>query len=399
MKLNGTDYSRLLAAWMLILMRSHCVAALDPDPPSPQVRWLGNALRRLQHSCSVPDDDVYTATKNLDTEVGVEIAGCFSPPCAIALDETQAYSELMTACQAAGGVFYEVALEITCPALSIQFTNWPLCWESQDVSSACTPDSAEGALELGMDVEGCTNTASLTGTTDFSGSGVTDPVPTDPPVSTVTIPTDPPASTGSVPTDPPASSPSDSSSGSCIVTSNSLETARSVLDSELALEIAACFTYPCLIDVSSTQGYTEMMDGCEAAGGAFHVVSMSLSCFAFAVEYFGYPECFVSESQDSSCSTDRLEDGWEIAWDTDDCSETATHTGTIDFSDGSSPAGDDPDTIAPTAAVSSAQGPEASKPTSSRDGPGATVLIPASRAWNVIAQTNSGMIFLATFLP
>jgi hypothetical protein len=54
------------------------------------------------------------------------------------------------------------------------------------------------------------------------------------------------------------------------------------------------------------------------------------------------PECFVSESENSGCTTDLLEDYFEYLWDNENCTESATHTSTTDFSDtwpsGSAPA-------------------------------------------------------------
>jgi hypothetical protein len=254
---------------------------------------------------------VSNATTSVDVEVAAEIETCVSFPCVLAVDDTKAYGDLMDVCDAAGGVFYEFALEVTCASTSYQFDNWPVCWKSPDVNSACTADSAEGALESGMDVEGCTEVASLTGTTDFSDS------------------------TGSAPMDPPSTAPS------CMITTNAVEAARDSLSTEILTDANDCSARLCEVDVETVEGFDDLKDACELAAGAFHLQSVNVTCSTVTYRLSNVPECFVSESENSECTTDLLEDYFEDFWDNENCTESASHTSTTDFS-GSGPTGSAP---------------------------------------------------------
>jgi hypothetical protein len=319
-----------MVPWMLILASVYA-AALAADPPTLQ--WLD--ARRMQSGCLVTSAGAETAGANVFSSVADEMELCSSYPCLIAVDNTQAYSDLMAACEAAGAVFHEFSLDITCEGFSYEISKLPLCLISEDINSACTPDSGELALESILDVAGCTDLASHTGTTDFSASGPTGSVPTDPPVSTVTIPTDAPATTGSVPTDPPAASPS--SLSFCTVGSSTVDTARADLDTEVLADAGACTSSPCVIEVESNPEYNAMMDACESAQGAFYVFSVVLTCTAGTLQINDYPDCLASESQDPDCTTDSLETNMASLWDNDGCTETATLISTTDFSGGPSP--------------------------------------------------------------
>jgi hypothetical protein len=123
-----------------------------------------------QHTCMIPGYAVASADYNVIDQVVDEILLCVTDPCIIDVDKTPAFSELRDACQAAGGAFHLFTHQVKCTGISFQYNNWPLCWESQTVNSACTIEAAEDFRESTINAADCTDVASHTETTDFSVS-------------------------------------------------------------------------------------------------------------------------------------------------------------------------------------------------------------------------------------
>jgi hypothetical protein len=274
---------------MLSFLSVHRASA--PTPPYPPAN-----ARRLQGNCVISGADVSSAALNVDAEVAGEIEECDSFPCAIAVEDNQAYSELIDACRAAEGVFHVFSLEVTCANISYQFSGWPVCWESQEVNFACTADFAEGALESAIDVEDCVNVASHTGTTDFSGS-------------------------------PPINSPV-----SCGIPSDAVDMARYNLGTEL-LGGSDCQASPCEFDVQSYHEYAEMVAACEGADGSLHVFLIVLQCPDYTIQFNDYPDCFLSQKKNSGCTVDYLEAFMDFQWDQVyvNCTTTSSQTDVMDF--------------------------------------------------------------------
>jgi hypothetical protein len=251
------------------------------------------------YSCVMPGTEVAVASANFAAVAAKAMEGCKTFPCTVAMEDTDAYGLVRDACNATGGALHAFTLNFTCSSNSVVFNNYSVC-------SACTANSTKADLESVNDIESCTDVYSHTGTTDFSGS---------------------------VPTDPPASSPSDSSP-SCLVMSSAVQMARGDLDDQVGSDILDCVTFKldCGFDVSRKHGYTELMDACEAAKGVFHIIKLNMVCPYLSLEFNNYPECLVSENQDSACTAAFLEDSFETAWDVDGCDEIATHTGTTNVS-------------------------------------------------------------------
>jgi hypothetical protein len=293
-------------------LNGHGASAAMLEGNFGQRRWLGLPARRLQPSCFMPGADVSDAATSVDADAAAEIKNCVSSPCVIAIDDTLAFTELRDACEAAGGVFHLFSTEVTCPAISIQLNNWPVCWESPEVNSACTVDAAVAEIENAIDVDDCVEVTTHTGTTDFSVS---------------------------VPTDPPTSPPS-----LCEIESSGVDSARRDLDGQVVPDAQDCTSNPCVIDVESYQEYSAMLDACKAAGGSFHVFTVVLTCTSRTVRFNDYPECLVSEKKNSNCTIAFSEAYMEQLWDNENCTESATHTSTTEFS---GPASSDPPASSP----------------------------------------------------
>jgi hypothetical protein len=349
-----------------------------PVKPTPQpVQTTPGPVMRMQVSCQMQDVAVFNATNHVDAQVLDEIQACKISPCVIAVDQIQAFSELRDACRAAGGAFHVFTHEATCPTIAFQYNNYPLCWESQTVNSACTIEAAEDFRESRIDVENCADVASHTGTTDFSVStpspvkATPSPVKATPrPVKTTlspvsgSVPVVPPPSspagsspgsgpTGLTPSAPPVSTPLDppASALSCMITTSAVQAARDSLNPEIVTVANDCSTSLCEVDVETVQAFDDLMDACELARGAFHLQSVNVTCSTVTYKLIYVPECFVSESENSGCTTDLLEDYFEYYWDNENCAESAIHTSTTDFSS-SGPAGSapsDPPSDVPTA--------------------------------------------------
>jgi hypothetical protein len=158
------------AAW--IFMSALWGAALAQDIPMFQPQLVNYSQRRMQSECVMAESaGLSTARDNLLQELRADEATCVAP-CYFDVRLTQGYAELLGACEEAGGVFYEGHVSITCSVTS-NVRYMPECFES-----ACSTDLFEDYIEQYWDFDGCTEIATHTGTTDFSGSpGPDSPTP------------------------------------------------------------------------------------------------------------------------------------------------------------------------------------------------------------------------------
>jgi hypothetical protein len=484
MKSNETANSRrilaAMAAWTLVLWGSPCAAALVLDQTSARVRWLGHVVRRLQGSCMVPGNDVASVAIKVDAQVQDEILACVTDPCIIAVDETQAFGELRDACEAARGAFHVFLHVATCTGITLQFNNYPLCWESQTVNSACTIEAAEDFRESKIDVENCTDIASHTGTTDFSIStpsparatpspvkATPSPVKATPrpvkatprpvkatprPVKATPRPVNatprpvkvtPSPVSGSVPAAPPSSSPSGSSPGSgttgsaptappvpvdptaapafptdspaaptdapvnaippeageCSLSADAVYSANNDLIDEAASILDECLSPPCIIEVDTTQAYSDLIDACEEAKGAFHLYTVKVSCTEYNFQYIKFPACWISQAVNQVCDPDLLGDVLELeVFDSEGCTVTATHTKTFDFgSEEDNPNTTEAPTEAPAALLTTSP-PQTALPPSTAEVPRIAGIRSASRALSVTAAQSSRSIVLSLIL-
>jgi hypothetical protein len=131
------------------------------------------------------------------------------------------------------------------------------------------------------------------------------------------------------------SSPSLTRSRSCTIESIAVETARRNLDDELLGDAGAC-TDRCEYNVTSFPEYSTMMDACEEARGAFHLFSVVVTCNTSTVLLDSYPDCLVSQSQNSECTPDYSESYLEHLRAQDNCTALSFHSGTSDFSSSNS---------------------------------------------------------------
>jgi hypothetical protein len=261
----------------------------DSNPTLPESSLSPSSA--ALYSCMMPGTEVAVAYASLGATVLNEAAECTTSPCVVDVKDADEYGLLRDTCNATGGAFHVFTYNLTCSGNSYIYYNLPMC-------SSCTADSTKADFESSVDYENCTDVFSHTGTTDFSGSATEDP---------------------------PASSPSDSSPP-CLVMSSAVQTARGNLDDQVGSDVLDCsaFKSDCVFDVSTKHGYAELMEACEAAKGVFHVIKLEIKCRNLSLEFNNYPECLVSENQDSACTTAFLEESFETAWDVDGCNETAT---------------------------------------------------------------------------
>jgi hypothetical protein len=246
----------------------------------------------IQSICEMKDAGVPSVYADVGQELVDTQKECEDFPCVIAVNDVPSYKKLVDACKAAGGVFHVFTVEVKCSVLTIQYDNLPACWKSPDVNSACTADAAEGVINSLLDIPACVEVVSHINTTDFSAS----------------------------------------IDHSCRIESSAVVTARDDLDAELAPDVKACTSNPCVLNAESYQEFNALLDACELAGGSFHVFSVVLTCSNVTYELSDYPECLVSEEKNSNCTDDFSETYIEALWDDDGCTENATHISKTDFS-------------------------------------------------------------------
>jgi hypothetical protein len=341
----------------------------------------------------IPSDVVDTARYNLDTEL-LGDSECQTNPCVYEVESLQEYSEMKEACKEADGAFHVFSVALECPNITLQFNDYPDCFVSQTLNSECTRDYLEAYMDFLWDQDNgnCTTTSSEKEVIDFSGAS---DVPTPPPA----FPTDPPV----FPTDAPATqtdAPVNAippEAGECSLSADGVYSANNDLIDEVASFLDDCLSPPCIIEVDTTQAYSDLMDACEEAKGAFHLYTVDVSCTEYTFQYIKFPGCWVSEEINPVCDPDILGDVLELElFDSEGCTETATHTNTTDFGTQD----DNPDdSEAPSRAPAGTQttpAPQTAAPTSTRDVPNATssalsMMAPKSRLSIVLAVT----LFLA----
>jgi hypothetical protein len=134
---------------------------LDSDHRIDQIR----ELLRLQ------GEDCLKTTKALDsaqTKLFDQAATrCTTFPCTTDYKSFSAFSSYSSACSAAKGALatYKITL---CSNASIISSNVPFCLVSWKTNTNCGPKLYEDFLELAIDADGCSDTVTNTGYTDFS---------------------------------------------------------------------------------------------------------------------------------------------------------------------------------------------------------------------------------------
>jgi hypothetical protein len=139
--------------------------------PTPSPTSSGSTLSNPavgSDGCTLISDGLSTAFDNLDIEFDSAIDDCGTSSCTIDLSAAQSYSDSYFACREAQGAFHVYAMEILCDTLTYEINNIPACWVSERANSACAPVIHTDALESQFDVTNCTDTATHTGTEDFS---------------------------------------------------------------------------------------------------------------------------------------------------------------------------------------------------------------------------------------
>jgi hypothetical protein len=243
-----------VAAWFSISARAQ-------DIPTFQPRFLNHPVRRLQSFCPMESTGLSTARANLEEDLVAARNACTTPPCFIDVADTEGYNDLLEACEAARGAFHVGSVDITCSA-TYEVVNMPECFESASQDATCTTDVFEDYIAIVWDFDECTEVATHTNTTDFSGS----------------------------------------STSSCLVDSSIVDTAGRILATEVLADANACTNSPCVFNVETYPEYSAMVDACESATGVFHVFSVVVTCVSRTLQFNDYPDCFISESLDPDCT-------------------------------------------------------------------------------------------------
>jgi hypothetical protein len=339
-------------------------------------------------SCLVDSSIVDTARRILATEVLADANACTNSPCVFNVETYPEYSAMVDACESARGVFHVFSVVVTCVSRTLQFNDYPDCFIRESLDPDCTESFPETYMEILWNNEGCTESATHTAMIDFHSPGPTAAMPTDPPA----FPTDPPA----YPSDPPAFL-TDPPTNECILPADGVHSASEDLVNEVRTSIEDCPSSPCTIEVGGAQTYSDLLDACKEAKGAFHVYTVEVLCSRVTFEFNKFPACGVSANSNSVCDPDHYADMLELVFDADNCTETATLTGTTDFFTGES---DDPDASetpigtpigTDTTAVPTSL-PQALPTPSPKDTP---TPLQASSARGLSAQKNSCGIILA----
>jgi hypothetical protein len=336
-----------------------------------------------------PSDAVNTARYNLDTEL-LGDSECQTNPCVNEVESLQEYSEMKEACKEADGSFHVFSVALACPHITLQFNDYPDCFVSQTQNPECTRDYLEAYMDFLWDQDNgnCTTTSSETEVIDFSGaSDVPTPppaFPTDPPA----FPTDSPAAPTDSPIQPIREKPEDADECSLLSEDGVFDAVSNLYD-ELATFIDDCLSSPCIINLDSTQAYSALKDVCQEAQGGFHTYTYDISCDrGYNFELDNFPVCGVSETTNPNCNSDLFGDILEFELDVENCTETATHTETIDF--------DEPDaTVAPTAVPVATPRTAAPQPPPLTPSPRTTGIVSSSSDLSAMAPKNSRSIGLA----
>jgi hypothetical protein len=172
-------FSQTKSLVMLILMSAMLVVATDPDLPIRLVReldsdhrvgqvreWL-RSNRQLQSSCEKTSPALDAAEDKLTNQTSTTIENCDSTTCNVNFASYSAYTTYKNGCIASKGAFTTYKISINCGIVVIVLSNIPFCLVSMKVNSSCGPKSIVDDLELFFDIDGCSETVTNTGYTDY----------------------------------------------------------------------------------------------------------------------------------------------------------------------------------------------------------------------------------------
>jgi hypothetical protein len=176
-------FSQTKSLVFVLMMSAMLVVAADPVLPIHSVRELDSdhhvglvwerlrSNRQLQSDCDMNSATMGPALGELDKQTGAAIENC-GATCNINYASYSAYTSYKNGCIAAKGAFATYKITIDCGIAKTVLSNFPVCLVSMKVFSGCTPKGFECDLEDFFDfgIGECTETATNTGYTDYSGS-------------------------------------------------------------------------------------------------------------------------------------------------------------------------------------------------------------------------------------
>jgi hypothetical protein len=167
-------FSPMKSVALLLALNAAGVVAteLNSDHRINQVRELLHSSRQLQgEDCFKTSKALDSAADKLDDQAFAAAGKCTAfTPCTIDYKTLSAYSSYSGACSAAKGALATYKGSLSCSGRSLVLNSVPLCLVSTKTNKSCGPKMLEDFLEMVVDEDGCTETVTNTGYTDFSGS-------------------------------------------------------------------------------------------------------------------------------------------------------------------------------------------------------------------------------------
>jgi hypothetical protein len=186
-------FSRVKPFVLVWALSAMVAAATDSDLPvghdrelevnrrNSQDQELLRSNRQLQSSCGKTSKALDSALVTLVVQAGAFVDdNCVkTSSCPLDYGKLPAYNSYKSACSTAKGALATYKFTISCSKITFVYSNVPICLVSKNVNQNCAPKLLENAVKGRMDLPGCSETATNTGYTDYSG---TNPKPVKKPV-------------------------------------------------------------------------------------------------------------------------------------------------------------------------------------------------------------------------
>jgi hypothetical protein len=132
-----------------------------------QVHELLRSKRQLQDNCEKDSAALRSAFESLYGQAAGAFGKCLDTPfCSVNYRRLKSYNRYKKACSRAKGAFSTYKVTISCDDAAVVAISLPRCLISKNINENCDPKQFEEASHN----DGCTETVTNTGCTDYSGT-------------------------------------------------------------------------------------------------------------------------------------------------------------------------------------------------------------------------------------